>query len=55
MKMFNVGAVLVLAWGLTAGTSAQAQKGETSKPKMPLVSVVGCARRTPDGGWMGRT
>ena len=36
MKMFNVGAVLVLVWGLTAGTSAQAQKGETAKPKTPL-------------------
>jgi len=52
MKMFNVGAVLVLVWGLTAGTSAHAQKGETPKPKTPLVTVVGCARRTPDDGWV---
>jgi hypothetical protein len=27
-------------------------QSDVSKPKAPLVSVVGCASRTPDGAWL---
>lgn len=43
--------VLVLGWGLAAGVHAQ-ERGEAAKPKVPLVSVVGCASRLPDGSWL---
>jgi len=32
--------------------SAQQQESDLSKPKVPLVSVVGCATRTAEGTWM---
>jgi hypothetical protein len=50
MKVFSVAAVLIPMWGLAA--VAQAQKSDTAKPKAQLVSVVGCAGRTPDNGWI---
>ena len=47
---FGVIALLVCGW--TAGIRAQQQENDLSKPKVPLVSVVGCATRTADGAWM---
>jgi len=41
---------LALACGLAAG--ARAQQGEKDKPKVDLVSVVGCATRGADDAWM---
>jgi hypothetical protein len=42
----------LLVCGLTAGSRAQQQQSDLSKPKAPLVSVVGCASRTAEGTWM---
>ena len=46
------GVLAFLVCGLTAGMSAQQQESDLSKPKVPLVSVVGCATRTAEGAWM---
>src|SRR2546427_10431956 len=46
------GVLAFLVCGLTAGMSAQHQESDLSKPKVPLVSVVGCATRTAEGAWM---
>lgn len=49
-RAFGVLALVVCGW--TAGIWAQQQQSDLSKPKAPLVSVVGCASRTADGTWM---
>lgn len=41
---------LALACGLTMGSSAQ--EGQKDKPKVDLVSVVGCATRSADDTWI---
>ena len=46
------GVLALVACGLTAGIRAQQQESDLSKPKAPLVSVVGCASRTAEGTWM---
>jgi hypothetical protein len=49
-KAFGVLALVVCGW--IAGVRAQQQPGDVSKPKVPIVSVVGCASRAADGTWM---
>jgi hypothetical protein len=46
------GVLALVACGLTTGIRAQQQQGDLSKPKVPMVSVVGCASRTAEGTWM---
>src|SRR5712692_5912347 len=46
------GVLALLVCGLTTGIRAQQQESDLSKPKVPLVSVVGCATRTAEGTWM---
>ena len=46
------GVLALVVCGLTAGIRAQQQQSDLSKPKAPLVSVVGCASRTAEGTWM---
>lgn len=46
------GVLVLVVCGFTAGLRAQQQESDLSKPKVPLVSVVGCASRTADGAWM---
>ena len=43
---------LVLGGALTGSIIAQQQQPDSSKPKVPLVSVVGCGSKTADGAWM---
>jgi len=50
MRAFGVLALVVC--GLTAGIRAQQLESDLSKPKAPIVSVVGCASRTAEGTWM---
>jgi hypothetical protein len=46
-------AVLVLTGCAVASVRGQgSQTEDASKPKAPLVSVVGCASRTADGSWV---
>ena len=49
-RVFGVFALLV--FGMTIGIRAEQQESDLSKPKVPLVSVVGCANHMPDGTWM---
>ena len=49
-KAFGVFALVV--FGMTTGVRAQQQESDLSKPKVPIVSVVGCASHMPDGTWM---
>ena len=49
-RAFGVTALLLCGW--TAGIRAQQQESDFSKPKVPLVIVVGCASRTAEGTWM---
>lgn len=52
MNRRRAAATLVFAaGGMTMGVSAQQTQAESSKPAVPLVSVVGCANRTPQGAW----
>ena len=46
------GVLALVACGLTTGIGAQQQGNDLSKPKVPIVSVVGCATRTAEGAWM---
>ena len=46
------GVLVLLLSALTAGIRAQQQESDLSKPKAPIVSVVGCASRTAEGSWM---
>ena len=46
------GVLALLLSALTAGIRAQQQETDLSKPKVPIVSVVGCASRTAEGTWM---
>jgi hypothetical protein len=52
MKGRRVIGVLAFLACTSTGVRAQPQGGDLSKPKVPLVSVVGCATRTADGTWM---
>jgi|SRR5437870_2892255 len=45
------GVFVLLVFGMTAGIRAQ-QENDLSRPKVPFVSVVGCASHMPDGTWM---
>jgi hypothetical protein len=47
-----LGVLALVLCGFTAGIGAQRQETDLSKPKVPVVSVVGCASRGPDGTWM---
>ena len=49
-RAFAVFALLV--YGMTTGIRAQQRESDLSKPKVPLVSVVGCATHMADGTWM---
>jgi len=49
-RAFGVFALLV--YGMTTGIRAQQRESDLSKPKVPLVSVVGCATHMADGTWM---
>ena len=49
-RAFGVLALVVCGW--TAGIRAQQPPGDVSKPKVAIVSVVGCASRTAEGTWM---
>jgi hypothetical protein len=42
----------VLVFGFSTAIRAQQQQTDLSKPKVPLVSVVGCAIQISDGTWM---
>lgn len=44
-----LGILALTASALNAGVYGQ--QADLSKPTVPLVSAVGCARRTPDGAW----
>lgn len=46
------GVLALLVCGSTAGIRAQQQPSDVSKPKVPIVSVIGCASRTAEGTWM---
>ena len=49
----SFGAVALVGCGwTTTGMGAQQQQDDLSKPKVPLVTVVGCARRSAGGSWM---
>ena len=53
MKARSVFAVIaLLVFGSMRGIRAQQPESDSSKPKVPLVMVVGCATRTADGTWM---
>ena len=45
------GVFALVMYGMT-GMHAQQQQTDLSKPKVPLVSVVGCATQMSDGTWM---
>ena len=47
-----VGVFALLVFGMTTGIRAQQQESDLSKPKVPIVSVVGCASHMADGTWM---
>ena len=49
-RAFGVFALLV--FGMTTGIRAQQRESDLSKPKVPMVSVVGCASHMGDGTWM---
>ena len=49
-RAFAVLALVVCGW--TVGVRAQQQPSDVSKPKVPIVSVVGCASRTAEGTWI---
>ena len=46
------GVLALLVCGSITGIRAQQQESDLSKPKAPLMSVVGCATRTAEGAWM---
>ena len=46
-----VGILVLAAYGMSAAAHARQGQAELSKPAVPLVSVVGCASRTPQGAW----
>src|SRR5947208_10437301 len=52
MKGHRVFGVLALLVCGSTGIRAQQRESDLSKPKVPLVSVVGCATRTAEGTWM---
>lgn len=44
-------AALALVWCAAPAIHAQSQQSDLSKPKVPMVSVVGCATRSAEGTW----
>lgn len=46
-----VGVAILAACGMNGSARARQAQAEPSKPTVPLVSVVGCASRTPQGVW----
>src|SRR5437870_13857218 len=46
------GVFALVMYGMTTGMHAQQQQTDLSKPKVPLVSVVGSATQMSDGTWM---
>lgn len=46
------GMLALVVCGATVGIRAQQPPSDVSKPKVPIVSVVGCAGRTAEGNWM---
>jgi hypothetical protein len=46
-----VGVAILAACGVNGPAHAQQPQADPSKPTAPLVSVVGCASRTPQGAW----
>ena len=48
----DLGVLVLVLCGLTAGLRAQQQESDLSKPKVPIVTVVGCASRAADGAWL---
>ena len=46
------GVLALVVCGLTVDVRAEQQQSDLSKPKVPIVSVVGCASRTAEGTWM---
>ena len=46
------GLFALLVFWMPAGIRAQQRESDLSKPKVPIVSVVGCASHMPDGTWM---
>jgi len=46
------GLLALLVCGSITVIRAQQRESDLSKPKVPLVSVVGCATRTAEGTWM---
>lgn len=51
MKKSKAFGVLALVCGVAVGIHAQ-RESDVSKPEVPLMTVVGCASRAPDGTWM---
>ena len=49
-RAFGVIALLVCGW--TASIHAQQRESDLSKPKVPIMIVVGCAARSAEGSWM---
>ena len=47
-----LGVLALLVCGSTNAIHAQQRENDLSKPKVPVVSVVGCATRTADGTWI---
>jgi len=45
------GTLTLVAWGFALCADAAPPQADPSKPAVPLVSVVGCARRSPEGAW----
>jgi len=45
------GMLMLAGCVVTAAVHAQQAQAELSKPAVPLVSVIGCASRTPQGAW----
>ena len=52
MKRCNAFGVLALVCELAVGIRAEQQSDTSTSKPIPLVSVVGCASRMPDGTWM---
>ena len=52
LKTHGFALLITLAAAYRLGARAGAQRPDLSKPKVPIVIVVGCASRGPDGTWM---
>jgi hypothetical protein len=52
MKGCRALGALALVGCAVPGIRAQQQQDDLSKPKVPMVSVIGCASRTAEGKWL---